>query len=132
LAFRPLFAFFIIELATRRVVHVGATRHPTEAWVAQQLRGATPLGVGPRYRIRDNDGTFGAAFVSVAAASGITILRTPHRAPRANATCARFLGSVRRECLDHLLVLGARHLALSRLLRPSAPILAGRGHAARR
>jgi putative transposase len=113
--FRPLFAFFIIELATRRVVHVGATRHPTDAWVAQQLRGATPFDRHPQYLIRDNDGTFGATFASVAAASGLTILRTPSRAPRANATCERFLGSVRRECLDHVLVLGARHLA--RVLR---------------
>jgi len=111
LLFRPLFAFFIIELATRRVVHVGATRHPTDTWVAQQLREATPFGQCPRYLIRDNDGKFGAAFARVAAASGIEILRTPYRAPRANATCERFLGSVRRECLDHLLVLGERHLA---------------------
>ncbi len=109
-ACRPLFAFCISELATRRVVHVGATRHPTDAWVARPLRGATPLGVGPRDRIRDNDGTCGAAFVSVAAASGITILRPPHRAPRANATGARFLGSVRRACLEHLLILGARRM----------------------
>jgi len=115
LLFRPLFAFFIIEQATRRVVHVGATRHPTDAWVAQQLREATPFGQRPRYLIRDNDGTFGAAFASVAAASGITILRTPPRAPQANAVCERFLGSVRRACLDHLLVLGERQL--SRVLR---------------
>jgi len=113
--FRPLFAFFVIELATRRVVHVAATRHPTDAWVAQQLREATPFDQRPRYLIRDNDGKYGASFASVAAASGITILRTPVRAPRANATCERFLGSVRRECLDHLLVLGERHLA--RVLR---------------
>ncbi len=115
LLFRPLFAFFIIELATRRVIHVGATRHPTDAWVAQQLREATPFDQRPRYLIRDNDGKFGAAFASVATTSGITILRTPHRAPRVNAVCERFLGSVRRECLDHLLVLGERHLA--RMLR---------------
>jgi len=115
LLFRPLFAFFVIELATRRVVHVGATRHPTDAWVAQQLREATPFGQRPRYLIRDNDGKFGAAFASVAAASGITILRTPPRALQANATCERFLGSARRECLDHLVVFGERHLA--RVLR---------------
>ena len=110
LLFRPLFAFFVVELATRRVVHVGATRHPTDAWVAQQLREATPFDQRPKYLIRDNDGKFGAAFARVAATSGITILRTPIRAPRANAVCERFLGSVRRECLDHLLILGERHL----------------------
>jgi hypothetical protein len=87
LLFRPLFAFFIIALDTRRVVHVGVTRHPTDAWVAQQLREATPFDQRPRYLIRDNDRKFGATFARVAEASGIAILRTPYRAPRANAVC---------------------------------------------
>ncbi len=109
--FRPLHACFIIALGSRRVVHVGVRRHPTDAWVAQQLREATPCDQRPRFILRDNDGKYGASFASVAAASGSTILRTPRRAPRANAICARFLGSVRRACLEHLLVLGERHLA---------------------
>ncbi len=92
------------------MVHVGVTRHPTDAWVAQQLREATPFGQRPHYLVRDNDGKFGATFARVAAASGIAILRTPVRAPRANAVCERFLGSVRRECLDHVLVLGEQQL----------------------
>ena len=108
--FRSLFAFFVVELGSRRVVHVGVTRHPTDAWVAQQLREATPFDQRPRYLIRDNDGKYGPAFAHVAAGSGIRVLRTPIRAPRANATCERFLGSVRRECLDHHLVLGEAHL----------------------
>ena len=110
LGFRSLFAFFIVDLGSRRVVHVGVTRHPTDAWVAQQLREATPFGATPRFLIRDNDGKYGATFACVAAGSGITVVRTPVRAPRANAACERFLGSVRRECLDHVLVLGERHL----------------------
>jgi len=110
LLFRPVYAFFVIALGTRRVVHVGATRHPTDAWVAQQLREATPFGHRPRYLIRDNDRKYGQAFSRVAAASGITELRTAYRAPRQNAICERFLGSVRRECLDHLLILSERHL----------------------
>jgi len=110
LLFRQVCAFFIIELATRRVVHVAVTRHPTDAWVAQQLREATPERTAPTYLIRDNDSKFGPDFARVAAASGIEILRTPYRAPRANAYCERFLGSVRRECLDHLLLLGEAHL----------------------
>jgi transposase InsO family protein len=110
LLFRPAYAFFIIALGTRRVVHVGATRHPTDAWVAQQLREATPFNQRPRYLIRDNDRKFGPAFTRVAEGSGITVLRTAYRAPRQNATCERFLGSVRRECLDHVLVLGEAHL----------------------
>ena len=93
----------------------GGTRHPTDEWVAQQLREATPFDQRPRYLLRDNDGKFGAAFTRVAETSGIKVLRTPLRAPRANAVCERFLGSVRRECLDHLLVLGEAHLR--RILR---------------
>ena len=110
LRFRPLHAFFIIVLGSRRVVHVGVTRHPTEAWVTQQLREVTPFGVYPRFLIRDNDGKYGPRFDRLAVASGIRVLRTPLRALRANAICERFLGSVRRECLDHLLVLGEAHL----------------------
>jgi transposase InsO family protein len=115
LLFRPVFAFFIIALGSRRVVHVGVTRHPTDQWVAQQLREATPFDERPRFLIRDNDAKYGPRFDRLAAASGICVLRTPVRAPRANAVCERFLGSVRRECLDHVLVLGERQL--SRVLR---------------
>ena len=123
LLFRPLQAFFSIALDTRRVVHIGVTRHPTNAWVAQQLREATPFGEAPRFLIRDNDGKYGACFDRLTAASGIRVLRTPVRAPQANATCERFLGSVRRECLDHPLVLGDRHLA--RVLREYAAYFNG-------
>ena len=110
LLFRPLYAFFVIALGSRRVVHVGVTRHPTDAWAAQQLREATPFGERPRFLIRDNDGKYGPHFDRLATASGIRVLRTPVRAPRANAVCERFLGSVRRECLDHVLILGEAHL----------------------
>src|SRR5215210_9067698 len=64
----------------------------------------------PRYLLRDNDSKYGPAFARVAGASGIAVLRTAYRAPRMNATCERFLGSLRRECLDQLLILGERHL----------------------
>ena len=102
LFFRPLFAFFIIEQKSRKVIHVNVTRSPTDPWVAQQLREATPYGQTPTYLIRDNDRTFGQNFARVAATSGIKVLRTPYRTPRANAVCERFLGSVRRECLGSL------------------------------
>jgi putative transposase len=107
---RPLHAFFVVALGSRRVVHVGVTRHPTDAWVAQQLREATPFDQRPRYLIRDNDSKFGSAFTRVAEGSGLTVLRTAYRAPRQNGTCERFLGSVRRACLDHVLILGEAHL----------------------
>ena len=105
LFFRPLFAFFLIELQSRRVIHVGVTRSPTDAWVAQHLREATPYGQAPNYLIRDNDSKFGSCFARVAATSGIKILKTPYHAPQANAICERFMRSVRQECLDHLLIL---------------------------
>ena len=105
LFFRPLFAFFIIELKSRKVIHVAVTRSPTDSWVAQQLREATPYEQAPKYLIRDNDSKFGPSFVRVAKTSGIKLLKTPVHAPRANAICERFLRSVRQECLDHLLIL---------------------------
>jgi putative transposase len=110
LFFRSLFAFFIVELHSRRVIHVGVTRSPTDAWAAQQLREATAYGRGPKYLIRDRDAKFGPRFARVAATSGIKILKTPYHTPRANAICERFLGSVRRECLDHLFILQEKQL----------------------
>ena len=115
LFFRSLFAFFNPLLHSRRVIHVGVTRSPTDAWTAQQLREATAYGMGPKYLIRDNDSKFGVTFARVAATSGIKILKTPIHAPRANAICERFLGSVRRECLDHLFILQEKQL--QRVLR---------------
>ena len=110
LFFRALFAFFIIELKTRKVIHVGVTRYPTDAWVAKPLREATPFGQAPRFLICDHDSKFGLRFAQVASGTGIKRLWTPIHAPRANAYCERFLGSVRRECLDHLLILHEKQL----------------------
>jgi putative transposase len=110
LLFRSLFAFFLIELKSRKVIYVGVTRSPTDAWTAQQLREATAFGIGPKYLIRDNDAKFGVTFARVAKTSRIKILKTPYHAPRANAICERFLGSVRCECLDHLLILHEKQL----------------------
>jgi putative transposase len=82
LFFCSLFAFFIIDLHSRKVIHIGVTRSPTDAWTAQQLREATPYGQGPKYLIRDRDSKFGPSFARVAATSGIKILKTPYHAPR--------------------------------------------------
>ena len=100
----------IIELDSRQLVHFGVTRNPTNAWVAQRLREATPFSQGPRYLIRDNDRKYGKLFSRLASGTGIEVLRTPYGAPKANAICERFLGSVRRECLDYFLILSERHL----------------------
>jgi putative transposase len=85
LLFRPLFIFVIIELQTRRVVHTAVTTSPTDAWTAQQLREATPWGQMSKYLIHDRDNKYGQRFSAVAASSGIKELRTPFRAPKANA-----------------------------------------------
>jgi putative transposase len=107
--FRPIFALVFIELATRKVMHAATTRGPSQAWVTQQVRNATPFGAAPRFLIRDRDDKFGADFDALARATGIRVVRTAVRAPDMNAICERFLGSLRRECLDHLLVLDDRH-----------------------
>lgn len=108
--FRPIFAFFIVKHATREVVHVGVTRAPTDEWTAQQLREATPYSEGPKSLVRDNDGKFGRHFAAVAKGSGIKVIRIPPRSPNPNPICERFLGSVRRECLDHVLIFSEAHL----------------------
>ncbi len=89
---------------------MGVTRAPTDMWTAQQLREATPFRAAPKYLIRDNDAKYGSHFAAVAAGIGIEVIRAPIRVPRANAICERLLGSVRRECLDHILVINVAHL----------------------
>ncbi len=110
LFFKPLYIFIIQELKTRRIVHAAVTDTPTDAWAAQQLREATPWGSGPKYLIQDRDSKYGSVFSSTAASRGIQELKTPYRAPKANAVCERFMGSLKRECLDHMLILHQGHL----------------------
>jgi putative transposase len=108
--FRPIFAFFIVDVNAKCVVHVGVTRAPTQTWTAQQLRNATPFGQSPEFVTRDRDDKFGAAFDRVAHGVGARVARTAVRAPLMNVVCEQFLGSVRRECLDHVLILSETHL----------------------
>ena len=108
--FRPVFAFFIVKHDTREVVHLNVTRSPSDQWVAQQLREATPWGEGSRYLIRDNDSKIGPKFDEVAEGAGIGIVKIPPKTPDLNPICERFLGSVRRECLDHVVILSEEHL----------------------
>ena len=93
LFFRTVFVWVVIKLGSRRLVHYGVPRNPSYAWVAQQLREATPFGNGPRYLIRDNDNKYGDLFAGIAVGSRIEVLRTPYGAPQANAVCERFLDS---------------------------------------
>ena len=87
-----------------------ATRSPSDAWAAQQLREATPFGEGAKYLIRDNDCKFGDKFDTVADGVGIDIVKIPPKSPNCNPIVERFLRSVRAECLDHVVVLGEEQL----------------------
>ena len=99
-----------MELKTRRIIHSAVTTSPSDEWTAQQLREATPWGQGPKYLLHDRDSKYASHFSAVATGSGIQELRTPYRAPRANGICERYMGSLRRECLNHALILNDRHL----------------------
>jgi putative transposase len=110
LFFGTIFIFFIVDLSSRFVVYFNVTRAPTDIWAARQLCQSTPHDEHPRFLIRDNDSKYGAAFNQVAASTLIDVLRIPIRAPKANAICERFIGSVRRECLDHILIISERQL----------------------
>jgi putative transposase len=111
---RRLYILVVIEHGRRRVHLAGITAHPTGAWATQQARNLlVDLGNRAdrfRFLIRDRDSKFTAAFDAVFTGADIRTIRTPIRAPRANAIAERFIGTLRRECLDHLLITGPRHL----------------------
>lgn len=107
-----LYVFFFVTHGRRRLVHLNVTAHPTAQWVWRQLIAATPWGEQPRYLIRDRDRCYGGGFIPHAARLGIETLLTPVRAPKANAIAERLVGTLRRECLDHLIVINERHLQL--------------------
>jgi putative transposase len=108
--FHTLYVFFFITHHRRRIVHLNVTAHPTAEWVWRQLIAATPWGEQPRYLIRDRDRSYSAAFIPRAARIGIQTILTPVQAPKANAIAERLVGTLRRECLDHLIVVNEQHL----------------------
>jgi putative transposase len=110
LTFETLYVLVLIAHGRRELVHVAVTAHPAAAWVWRQVVEATAWGRRPRFLLRDRDAVYGGAFGSRLATLGIEQLLTPVRAPRANAVAERLIGTLRRECLDHLIVLNERHL----------------------
>jgi transposase InsO family protein len=112
LALRRFYVLFFIELASRRVHLAGCTTNPTGGWVSQQARNLSFSGVLERTRflIHDRDSKFSGTFDEIFRSEGIRVIRTPIRAPQANAYAERFVRTVRAECLDWLLILGRRHL----------------------
>jgi transposase InsO family protein len=109
---RRLYVLFFIAHSSRRVWLAGCTANPTGAWVTQRARnvGLDFSGQGVRFLIRDRDSKYSCPFDEVFRSEGIRIVKTPVRAPRANAIAERFVRTVRAECLDWLLILNRRHL----------------------
>ena len=109
-SFRVLYVFVIMEVGTRRIVHFNATAHPTADWTLQQFREAITGERPYRFLINDRDSIYSSELDSALKATGLGILRTPFRAPQANAFCERLIGSIRRECLDFLIPIHEKHL----------------------
>jgi transposase InsO family protein len=110
LTFKTLYVLVFVSHARRELVHLNVTASPTAAWIWRQLIAATLWGRAPRYLVRDRDAVYGRDFVPRACGLGIETLLTPVRAPRANAIAERLVGTLRRECLDHLIICNERHL----------------------
>jgi len=101
---------FVLAHHRRRVVHFGVTENPTEEWTAQQIIEAFPWDEAPRYLLRDRDGVYGQAFRRRVRSMGIEEVITAPRSPWQNPHAERLIGSIRRECLDHVIVLSEDHL----------------------
>jgi putative transposase len=108
--FRLLFGFVVLCHQRRRVIHFKVTAHPTAAWVARQLCEAFPFDTAPRYLIRDRDGVYGEEVTRCLDNLGIVEVHTAPRSPWQNPFVERVIGSIRRDCLDHVIVLNERHL----------------------
>jgi transposase InsO family protein len=108
--FRLLYVLVVMEHASRRLIHLNVTAHPTAAWTLQQLREAIPSDHTYRFILHDHDAIFSPGFDESLAHLGLQIITTPVRSPQANALCERLIGTLRRECLDWIIPLTDDHL----------------------
>ena len=110
LTFERLFAFLVLGHGRRQLLWFAVTRYPTAEWLAQQMVEAFPWGTAPTYLIRDNDGSYGQIFKGRLRSMGIRDRPISPRSPWQNAYVERLIGTLRRDCLDHVLIFGERHL----------------------
>jgi putative transposase len=108
--FRLLYVFVVMEHATRRLLHISATAHPTAHWTLQQLREAIPADHAYRFLIHDRGRIFSALLDHSIGHLGLRVLKTPPQSPQAKAFCERLIGTMRRECLDFVIPLTDDHL----------------------
>ena len=108
--FRILYVFVVLEVGTRRILHWNVTAHPTGDWTAQQFRMIGPGDQGHRFVIHDRDTIYSDGVDRTLEAMDLTVLKTPARTPQANAFCERVIGTIRRECLDFMILASERHV----------------------
>jgi putative transposase len=108
--FRPLYAVIILRHNRRKVIHFDVTQNPTQVWLARQMTEAFPWDTAPRYLLRDRDASYGQSFRNRVQAMGIKEVVTAARSPWQNAYVERIIGSIRRECLDHVVIFNEHHL----------------------
>ena len=109
-SFRLLYVMIILAHDRRKIIHTAVTEHPTAAWLSRQVTEAFPWDTAPRYLLRDRDASYGSEFCNRVEAMGITEVVTAPRSPWQNAYVERVIGSIRRECLDHIVIFNERHL----------------------
>jgi len=107
---RILYVLVVMEHASRRLIHLNATAHPTAAWTLQQLRETIPSDHPYRFIIHDHDAIFSAELDASLTRLGLKVITTPRQCPQANSLCERLIGTLRRECLDWIIPLGEGHL----------------------
>ena len=109
-----MYVFVVMEIGSRRILHINVTDHPTAEWTIQQFREFLAFYHPYRFLIHDRDSIISTALDHALKGFGMRVLKTPVRAPKANAYCERLVGIIRRECLDYLIPVNQRHLKANR------------------